>query len=289
MGVNASTNATNTAGVKTSFDIQSYNAYNISIPVCPANATLWAVQFVPSTNTTYTIGSCDRGHTTVHYTTTRAGLMSLHVLYNDTPIFGSPYQAYIRPNIIDPAMTTVFGIQNGPANGTFYLQARDRYGNNETSDVGTGNFHVSLSPNCAHANVSIHAIGNGIIECVYTVGIGGLYCAQVDYGPISVPLQNSSFYVFGGLYCENSCNDQGFCLATLSPSTSDGEYSCSCFQGYMNDDCSDETDDYPLTVGAIVGLVMGIALALFLVGLALGYFLPRMLKNRGVEGAPLLD
>jgi len=292
-GFGVESNATIVAGDDTSFDIISYNPYGLQIPTCPDHS-LWSIVITPNIsayppNLDIFAGPCFFGVTTVTYNATTEGSYEVNIYLNATAIYQSPYNISVFPTTIDASKTIITGLTSGSDNGTFFLQARDKYGNNETR-VGPNTFEVSLSPACANWTIHTMAVG-GRIQCTYEVVEGGIYCVNIDYGGSAIAISGSEFYAVGGTGCSDlgHCNYQGFCFKDPpDPSTPD-TYSCNCNQEYVGPDCSTKFSRYPMQVGAIVGLVIGLAALMFIVGLVLGFVIFKYAKRSSdSDHAPLL-
>jgi len=235
----------------------------------------------------------------VFYNATTAGKFEINIQFDDdmttnslvslaslvpTPIMGSPYTIFVYASTIDPEKTILSNL-TGTDQGTFYLQVRDRYGNDETK-LSASFFMVDLSPFCAESNITTTPIG-GVLKCDYTVQEGGIYCIVIDYLGVKIPIENSTIRATGGLGCSGSCSQQGYCFKNTSTNT----FSCNCFQGLIGENCETKrSSKYPLAIGAVVGLIVGLAVLLFIIGLLLGYFVLARLRNRGGDDhKPLLS
>jgi len=266
------------AGAGTTFFVESFNPFGLFIPVCPS--TNWSVEIAPvisniTANTKFGQTNCTNGTATIFYNATTARSYEVSVFLNETEIAMSPYRVTVVPTIIDPSKTLVLN-RTGTDRGSFYLQIRDVYDNDETN-LTKNAFGVSLSPPCANQTVNFKPVG-GYLECNYTAWGGGLYCIELEYKGIEVPIRNSSFTVVGGVGCPDSCSYQGYCIYNSSTEN----YSCSCQSGWIDDSCAtSRSSKYPLAVGAVVGLIVGLSILLFIIGLVLGYFVVgRLRKNR---------
>jgi len=276
------------AGVNTSFSIISFNEYGLMIPVCP-ELSQYSIDIMPNIsafpdNLNISVSKCHNGVTDVKYNATTAGIFQVHVMFMDTEIFESPYQVRVWPTSID-ASKTIISNMTGTDDGTFYLQVKDMYGNDEIQ-LGSSNFKVDLSPFCANTSVVATPQSNGLLKCDYTVNEGGIYCVVIDYLGYKIAINNSMIRATGGLGCPGSCAHQGYCFLNTSTET----YSCNCFQGYIESNCTTlRTSKYPLAIGAVVGLVVGLAVLLFIIGLLLGYFVLSKLRNHHHDNRPLLS
>jgi hypothetical protein len=298
-GDGVSKNASNIAGYLATFYIQSFNQYGVAIynrDLCQ-NTTYWAVNinpafsaYAPNLNNV-SISKCDdNGQYTVTYNATWAlQYYTVSISFNKT-LLATTYQAQILPDVMDPNMTIVEGL-NGTStsadNGTFQIQTRDKWGNDEITATAT-DFGVFLSPFCANTTIN-KTVNGGKLSCYYEVREGGIYCVSITYKNTVVTLENSRIFAVDGTACSGGCSQQGFCFKTSSPSTSTDEYSCSCFQGYVGDNCENKlSSTYPLSVGAIIGLVVGIGILMLIIGIIVGFFCLRRLR-KGEDNRPLID
>jgi hypothetical protein len=280
------------AGAGAHFFVYSYNPFGLFIPVCPPMN--WTVDITPqisnySRNQHYGQLDCDNGTATFYYNATTAGPYEVDVSLNGSSISGSPYSVRVVPTYIDPDKTLVLN-RTGTDTGTFLLQIRDIYGNDETN-LTKNAFKVLLSPTCANQTVNFFPIG-GFLSVNYSVMGGGLYCIVLEYLSIEIPIANSSFTVTGGTACPNHCNYQGYCIFDGTTNS----YSCACMDGWIasgdTQDCGQSrSSKYPLAVGAVVGLIIGISILLFIIGLVLGYFVVgKLRRNRQYDDTkPLLS
>jgi len=293
-------NGTNVAGVPTSFKIYAANEYGIAITdgsLCnnwtPSNFT---VQFDSTYSwnsdvTTAHVTSCDHddGSFNGTYFPTRARTYNVNISLNSIQILDNPYKPTVVPTVVFPPNTIIFGLNTTNSdNGTFYLQTRDRFLNNET-DVDKSNCNIILTPTCALTYVSTFNSGGGLLRVDWAVAEGGIYCVNVAFNGSNYPLLDASIHALGGVGCNTSCSSKGYCFKNMDPSTVSTNYSCNCFQGWTGEDCSVKmSSKYPLAVGAVVGLVIGLGILMFIFGLILGFFLLRFLK-RGDDHHTLLD
>jgi hypothetical protein len=288
----------NIAGELVYFHVTSYNEYNIQIPICFGNDTDWQVTFNnPISNYTENQhvqrSNCTDGVTPFRYNATNAGTFLVTIRYGVTDIQGSPYSVDIYPAEIDPKMTVVTGVSSGSDNGTFFVIPRDRFGNDETDDINDY-FEVNLSPFCANTTVNQKITTDGRIQVDYSVAEGGIYCVVIYYKGYALNIGETTIHAVGGTACESRCNYNGYCFQDNFDDDDDDdglEYACSCFQGYVSEDCSVDFDKYPMQTGAIVGLVIGLSLLLFIIGLLLGWCVIGrfMAKNdQQEERSPLL-
>jgi len=300
-GRGVSKTAGNIAGTTTVFYIQSYNQYNVPIAtqsIC-RDPSLWTVSITPAisvytSNLKINVGLCARGQYQVTFNATTAlKYYTVVISYNKTQL-SNTYQTQILPDVMDLNQTIVSGLNfnaSNPSgdNGTFYIQTRDKWGNNEFTANAT-DFNVTLSPICANTTVNKSIDSAGRLQCNYTVAEGGIYCVSVTYKQnITITITNSTIFATDGKACSGGCNRQGFCFRTVSPSTSDNAYSCNCFQGYTGEQCEDLISSvYPLSIGAIIGLVVGIGIALLIIGILIGFFCLRRFR-RGEDNRPLID
>jgi hypothetical protein len=279
------------AGFNATFHVVSYNLYGLAIPVCPMSA--WSVMIDPEIsrypqNLNYGQTNCSNGVATLQYNATTAGDYEVRVSLDGLEILMSPYNVTVIPTAIDLGETILLN-RTGTDSGTFYLQIRDRFGNDETN-LTHNRFDVSLVPYCTNTTISTKSVG-GYLECNYTAQAGGTYCVALYSYTLGafVPIENSTFTIVGGLGCTGSCSYQGYCIS------SNGTYSCNCMDGYIEDDCGTKrSSKYPLAVGAVVGLIVGLAVLLFIIGLVLGWcVLGRLRKksnnNDGDDNKPLLS
>jgi hypothetical protein len=301
VGAGVTKNASNIAGKNTYFNIWSYNQFGariISKELCQ-NVSLWKVSITPAFSVYQAnlngikISECnDKGSYLVRYNATTAlQYYTVQISFNGTALTNS-YQTQILPDKMDPAMTVISGLNvNGTSydNGTFYVQTRDRFGNDEFTAT-LQDFDVRLSPYCANTTLQKTLVGKtGQIQVDYEIAEGGIYCVAVDYKQQSITVPNSEMLVIGGTMCDSHCSQQGFCFRTVVPSTSTEDYSCSCFQGYVGDDCEDKlSSTYPLAVGAIIGLVVGLGILMLIIGVIIGFVCLRRLR-RGEDNRPLID
>jgi len=290
LGVNGTHNV---AGVQTDFTIYVANKYGIAITdgsLCSQfNLTDWTVTFDETylwneTVTTAPVLSCNKvtGSFYGKYTPNRARTYSVDIELKGQSIDRVPYQPTVVPAAVYPPYTIVSGL-NGTSsdNGTFYLQTQDRFHNNEIY-TDKDDFNVTLSPTCTNTSITTRDAGNGLLEVDYSVTEGGVYCVSIYYEDALYRVLDSTIHAIGGTGCNNSCNVQGYCFRNYHPSTADTEYSCSCFQGWTGDDCSVKmSSKYPLSIGAVVGLIIGLGILLFIIGLILGFFVFRFLGRRG--------
>jgi hypothetical protein len=270
------------AGAGTHFKVYSFNPYALAIPVCPP--TNWSVEISPqisnfSQNNHYGQTGCENGTATFYYNATTADHYQIDITLNGSSIYHSPYNVTVIPTFIDPEKTLVLN-RTGTDTGTFLLQIRDIYGNDETN-LTKNAFKVLLAPFCANQTINFHPIG-GYLSVNYSVMSGGLYCIVLVYFGVEIPIQNSQFTVVGGLGCSSSCNYQGYCIYDAASES----YSCACQDNFIGTgdsyDCSvKRSSKYPLAVGAVVGLIIGISILLFIIGLVLGYFVVGKLRGRG--------
>jgi hypothetical protein len=299
VGDGVTMNASNIAGKHTYFNIWSYNQFNVRVKtqdLCQ-NTSLWKVTITPVFSTYQAnlngikISDCnEKGSYLVRFNATTAlQYYTVTIFFNGTAL-SNTYQTQILPDRMDPAMTIVTGL-NGTSydNGTFYVQTRDRFGNDEFTAT-LQDFDVRLSPFCANTTLKKTLVGKtGQIQVDYEIAEGGIYCVAVDYKEESITVPNSEILVIGGTMCDGGCSQQGFCFRTVVPSTSTEDYSCSCFQGYVGDDCEDKlSSTYPLAVGAIIGLVVGLGILMLIIGVIIGFVCLRRLR-RGEDNRPLID
>jgi len=312
-GVNGSSNV---AGVPTSFKIYASNEFGIAITdgsLCINwDSTNFTVQFDSSyswndpSQTSTTVTSCNGvdGSFYGNYPPTRARTYNVTITLNKIPILGNPYRPTVVPAVVYPPNTIIIGLNKtiNSDNGTFYLQARDQYLNNETN-VDKASINITLSPTCVQTYVNTYNAGGGLLRVDWAVTEGGIYCVNIAFTSIEAqprfhgqldtiyyPILDASIHALGGVGCNSSCSSKGYCFRNMEPSTSATNYSCSCFQGWTGEDCSVKmSSKYPLAVGAVVGLVIGLGILMFIIGLILGFFLVRFLKTRGDDHHTLLD
>lgn len=295
LGVNATTDL-NVAGQWTYFHVQTYNQFNVPIlnnAVCNQNIN-FTFAFTPffsyDTNETVYQAGCFSGAFFFEYLPTVAGYLNIEIQLNNVDIYGNVYQVHVLPGPIDVNQTAVVlnATLPAPDTSTFGLQTKDIYGNNLVNT--SSDFQVQFSPFCANTTIlPTGNVQNGIIEYNYTVQFGGQYCIIIYYNGTTIQVPDTYLVIAGGLECDNHCSNQGYCFPNYSPSTSDRNASCSCFQGWVGEDCSVEmSSEYPLTVGAIVGLVIGLAILMFIIGLLLGYCIAKKMKHHHHDETPLL-
>jgi len=203
-------------------------------------------------------------------------------MYRGAPLNDTPYHADVNPGPIYAENTLVEGLDNNTGdNGTFYVQARDIYGN-DVLNISKNEFYPKFQPLCAESTVNCAPTAvHGQLMCQYSVTVGGVYCVVIDYLNYTAPVANASVLTFGGTACESDsrCSYQGYCFQNAASTT---EFSCNCFQGFTGSDCSTKmSSKYPLTVGAAVGVIIGVGVVLFLLGLVIGALvIPKILANR---------
>jgi hypothetical protein len=285
----------NIAGETTEFFIYSFNQYGVRIPT-PAFClppSLWKVSITPDISVYAEnlngihIGNCSStGSYRVTFNATTALQYYAVQIYVNGTMLQHTYQSQILPNVMDPTMTIVSGLGNGTTvdNGTFYIQTRDKYGNDEFTATAA-DFDVMLSPSCANTTVQ-KTVDGGKLKCFYEVAEGGVYCIVVGYMNQTVQIPDSELVVIGGTACPTSCGSQGFCFRTLTPSTSEDSYSCNCFQGFTGEDCSDKSSHY-ISIGIFIGVLIVVLVVAFVVGLLASYCYLK--RYKGDDHRPLID
>jgi len=248
----------------------------------------WTLSITPAYNTQMelyppVIGDCDDdGKVPISFNATYSNTYTLNVFWNNTPIANNPIALTVVATNVDPSRTLVSGLPAfAPYNGTFDLLAFDIYGNPFTS-YSPGLFTVGFAPSCADTNISCIAAGDKF-SCSYVVATGGTYCVEVNFEDTMIPVPNSKTVVVGGSLCsvDPSCSTRGFCLPN------NGTYSCNCFGGYAGSKCQYKISSHYVTVGATIGIVIGVGLVLFAIGILLGVFVLRRLR-RGEDNRPLI-
>jgi len=110
-----------------------------------------------------------------------------NALYHAAHIVGSPFQVDIIPGAADFPFTTAFGpgIANAAAGipAVFYIQAKDREGNNKTT--GDDAFDVQLVGSGGSFGLSPTYVGAGLYSVEYTVFKNGNYTLSVRTGVTS--------------------------------------------------------------------------------------------------------
>jgi hypothetical protein len=295
------------AGSMATFEIALANKYGIRIY---DQALCQQVLSNPSQNISVTIngpgqsapityGKCTTmGTVTGYFNLTAAGSYQVSIAIQSNTLHGSPFQITVNPAGLYPQATMVTGLtgKSLPESGNFTILTLDRYGN-PVSVESAGQFDVSFSPSCGAAGLATvncapsQNIATPVV-CTYSVAQGGSYCLQVAYKgePISVP--NSQMLITGGSNCVNTsgCSGQGFCFPNLGNTTEKlGNYTCNCFQGYTGTSCQTKISSHYLAVGVAIGIIVGVALFLFVLGILLGLFVLRRFFRRGEDNRPLID
>jgi len=250
----------------------------------------WTVTISPvynadMVNNPAVIGDCDdSGKIPISFNATYSNVYTVNVFWNgSTSIANNPFALTVVATNVDPSRTVVSGLPAfAPYNGSFDLLAFDVYGNPFTS-YSAGLFTVGFAPSCADTNITCVASGDKF-SCFYVVATGGTYCVEVNFQDTMIPVPNSKTIIVGGKSCSSAdpnCSSRGFCLPN------NGTYSCNCFGGYAGSKCQYKISSHYVTVGATIGIVIGVGLVLFAIGILLGVFVLRRLR-RGEDNRPLI-